>query len=186
MIHSTKTPFSGLTIRTVVMAVLAISLLAGCATVSKTPEPTTPVIGPYPAFSGRLLVIEPNKRWQVSIDWHAEQPDTGELRLTHAASGTVIELNWQKPDMQLRDSRHPRFRSLASAELAAQGLFLPPWTLASILLGNMPPEFEETRTGEWQAHLNDALVRLQWQQQEKRLTLTDITHGRQATLIITP
>lgn len=159
-------------------------LLAACA--HKPAAPETPAIGPYPELSGRLLVIEPTRRWQVSIDWHAETPERGSLRLTHAASGTVIELKWQQPGMWLRDSRHPEFRPVSLDELRAQGIILPPWTLAGILLNRMPADFAPTRPGEWQTHIDGALIRLQWQPESKRLTLTDMTHGRRALLIINP
>lgn len=141
-------------------------------------------IGPYHQFSGRLLVMEPNRRWQVSIDWRSPSAESGRLRLTHAATGTVVELIWQDRHMLLRDSGHPEYRPVTLTELQDHGIVIPPWTLAAILLGRMPADFQATSPSAWEAHMDGALIRLQWNPDRRRLVLTDVTHGRQATLII--
>ena len=166
---------------------LAILLLAvaisGCAG-SIRPASTEQAIGPFPAFKGRLLVMEPNRRWQVSIDWQASTAEAGRLRLTHAASGTVVELIWQHHLMQLRDSSRPEFRPVTQTDLQAHGIVIPPWTLAAILLNSMPPVFHAVSPSQWEAHIDGALIRIRWRPANRRLVLTDVTHGRQATLII--
>jgi len=162
---------------------LVLLALAGCATIP-SPEHAASSIGPYPQFSGRLLVIEPNRRWQVAIDWQAETPEHGQLRLTHAASGIVVELAWEQHHMRLRDSSQPLFREVTQRELHQHGIFIAPWTLAAILLGDMPREFHPAGDHVWETHQAGALIRLQWDVGHRRLTLTDTKHGRQATLLI--
>ncbi|HXH71919.1 MAG TPA: hypothetical protein VNI58_03790 [Mariprofundaceae bacterium] len=172
-------------LRLVATLLVAITTLSGCASIGPTGGiMQQPLIGPYPAFSGRLLVIEPARRWQVGIDWQAEAPEAGKLRLTHAASGMVVELAWDHGEMRIRDSQHPEFRPVALTELQQHGIVVAPWTLAAILLGDMPATFHPTRPGEWEGHQGGALIRIVWDAGQRRLTLTDITHGRRATLLI--
>ncbi|TLS76019.1 hypothetical protein FE236_07755 [Mariprofundus erugo] len=165
-------------------------LFAGCAT---TPSPQSPEqakqadnIGPYPAFSGRLIVIEPNRRWQTLIDWQAPDKNHGSLRLTHAASNTVVEFTWQGNNMQLRDNRHHEWRPLTLQQLAEHGIVIPPARLASILLGNMPPGFRSKSPNRWESSVAGTRIQLQWQPETNRLTMIDSKHGRQATLVIQP
>jgi len=162
---------------------LALFALAGCAT-TPPPQHEQTGIGPYPQFSGRLLVMEPNRRWQVGIDWKAVTPEQGEVRLTHAASGTIVELAWRQRSMRLRDSGHPVFHAVTKQELRQHGIFIAPWTLAAILLGDMPREFHPTGELTWEAHQAGTLIRLQWDAGRHKLTVTDTQHGRQATLLI--
>ncbi|MDX8406175.1 MAG: lipoprotein insertase outer membrane protein LolB [Mariprofundus sp.] len=161
----------------------AMLLLAACAT------PMTPAlmqaassIGPYSLFSGRLIVIEPSRRWQVQIDWNAPTADQGRLRLTHAASNTIIEFRWQGVSMRVRDNHNSNWRAISADQLAEHGIVLPPQQLARILKGKMPATFQQTGPGQWQS--NDHSVRLHWHNDSQRLVMTDIKHGRKATLII--
>ncbi len=166
---------------------LVLLMLTGCATVSDKHTKSRPEqvsIGPYSDFSGRLIVIEPNRRWQVSLTWRATEPDLGWLRIAHAASGVVVELRWQQAKMQLRDQRNPLWRMVTINELAEQGIIIPPQELASILLGQMPARFVRRDESTWDSKTAAGIVRLQWQAQSQRLTMTDLKHGRRATLLI--
>lgn len=160
--------------------------LTGCA--MRPPVVATPAssIGPYPAFSGRLLVIEPARRWQVEMDWRAATPADGWLRLTHAASGRVLVLTWHGEAMHLSDNRDPAHpnRPVSEAELAAHGIVIPPQQLAAILLGQMPPGFKPAGPHRWQAISHGRLIRVDWNAGARRLTLTDMKRGNRAILLI--
>ncbi|MDQ7010700.1 MAG: hypothetical protein Q9M29_02655 [Mariprofundaceae bacterium] len=152
---------------------------------AKTTVPVTG-IGHYPAFTGRLIVINASKRWQVVINWRASTPEHGWLRLTHAASGRIIEIEWTGGAMRLRDNQaaSPSWRPVSSDELATHGIVLTPRTLATILLGTMPPNLKSRQRHIWEGRYGGSVMRLQWSATAKRLTITDINHGRKAILII--
>jgi len=166
-----------------------IVLLLGfssCATIRDRQEPARvpSAIGPYRNFSGRLIVIEPTRRWQVMLKWQAETAAQGRVRLTHAASNRVAELQWQHENIQMRDNEHPDWQIIGRQKLAEMGIVMPPQQLASILLGNMPAHFQRKNDNTWESRQTGDLIRLHWQADRRKLSLTDIRHGRQATLII--
>ncbi len=170
------------------VSMAALLLLGGCAgTLHQPDSPAAAVaIGPYTAFSARLIVIEPNRRWQVLLKWQAYTPELGWLRMTHAATGTVVELRWQGEAMQIRDNREPDWRSVGLGQLSRHGIVIQPQALAAILLGHMPNRFKQTDAQTWESRQSGSLIRLQWQAQAHKLTMTDLKHGRKATLIIQP
>jgi len=172
------------------MLCLTIMLVvSGCASTSshQADASVTPVsIGPYPSFSGRLIVIEPTKRWQVLLKWQAGNPGHGWLRITHAATGTVVELRWQGSTMQIRDNQQPSWRQIEPEALSEHGIIIPPHELAAILLGKMPAHFKQKSEQIWESLKSGHLIRLRWQQDKKRLTITDMKHGRKAVLNIQP
>jgi len=145
-------------------------------------------IGPYSRFSGRLIVMEPARRWQVSLMWRAIRPEQGWLRITHAATGTVVELRWDEYGMTIHDNKHPLWRNIGMNELSAQGIVIPPQQLAAILLGKMPAQFKFTgkRTGQqsWKSQQSGQIIKLRWQPEVRKLSITDMKHGRQAILVI--
>jgi hypothetical protein len=143
-------------------------------------------IGPYPDFSGRLIVIEPARRWQVLLKWQAETAEQGRVRLTHAATGSVVELQWQHEKIQVRDNKHPDWQIIGQQKLAELGIVMPPQQLASVLLGNMPAHFKRKNGNTWESRQTGDLIRLHWQASRQKLSMTDIKHGRRATLIIGP
>jgi hypothetical protein len=156
-------------------------MLAGCATLSEREVQTT--IGPFGAFDGRLIVIEPTRRWQVLVHWQGDRQQ-GNARLTHAASGRIAEIRWQGPRIELRDNANPLWRDVRFARLAEHGIVLPPQQIATILTGHMPAGLVPKGDNRWEGKLNNSYIRLQWQGEAQRLELTDITHGRRAILII--
>jgi len=166
----------------------AIVLLGGCAGTSHQPDASAKAvaIGPYTSFSARLIVMEPSRRWQVLLQWQADTPERGWLRMTHAATGTVIELRWQGEAMQVRDNRTPGWRVIGMDQLSSHGIVIRPQALAAILLGHMPGYFKQTDTQVWESRQPGRLIRLRWQAQAHKLTMTDLKHGRKATLIIQP
>jgi outer membrane biogenesis lipoprotein LolB len=165
------------------LAILAV--LAGCA-MQRPPAGAVSSIGPYPSFSGRLIVMQPERRWQVQIDWRAPTPSEGWLRLTHAASGRIIELTWHGSTLHLSDNRDPAHadRIVSEAALADYGIVLPPRELAAILLGRMPPQFRPAGPGRWEAHRHGDVLRIDWNASARRLTLTDLARGNRAMLLI--
>ncbi|MDX8407337.1 MAG: lipoprotein insertase outer membrane protein LolB [Mariprofundaceae bacterium] len=174
---------------------IAVLLLpAACSSLpGKTPTTThmekTAVMGPYSEFSGRLLVMQPRRRWQVSLQWAASSPGQGWLRLSHAASNSVIELRWQNQDMQLRSNTHTAWQAISERQLAEQGIVLPPQQLAALLLGHVPDHFvQKPGNGRddiiWESQGLKSFMRLQWRASSQRLSMTDMTHGRRAILII--
>jgi len=169
------------------LCLVIILAVSGCASISshKTNVPVTSVaIGPYPSFSGRLIVIEPTKRWQVLLKWQASNPEHGWLRITHAATGTVIELRWQGRIMQIRDNQQPSWRPIEPEALSEHGIIIPPHDLAAILLGKMPAHFKQKSEQIWESMESGHLIRLRWQQERNRLTITDMKYGRKAILNI--
>jgi len=141
-------------------------------------------IGPYSNFSGRLIVIDPSRRWQVSVDWQADKAESGKLRLSHAFSSTVVDFRWTDAYMEIRDSKFPYWRHIEQQELTEHGIMLPPIQLASILLGNIPSHFHEKKQNTWESMDSGDLIRLHWQAESRKLTISDLKHGRIAKLII--
>lgn len=132
---------------------------------------------------GRLLVIEPARRWQAMLDWHAPSPSHGWLRISHAASGRVIELRWEKTRLWLRDNQAiaTNWRSINADELAGHGITLLPNEMAAFFAGQPPADFSHVKPGQWLAVRGKSHIRVQWN--GKRMTITDIRHGRQAIVI---
>jgi outer membrane biogenesis lipoprotein LolB len=172
-----------------ILCMAAILTLSGCTTTSlhKPAVSAAPAsIGPYPSFSGRLIVIEPTKRWQVSLKWQASKPEQGWLRIMHAATGTVVELRWHGNAMQIRDNQQPAWRQIELEKLSEHGIIIPPHELAAILLGRMPAHFRQKSGQIWESRESGYLVRLRWQKELRKLTITDMKHGRKAVLMIQP
>lgn len=172
--------------QTASLCLLLAMLATGCAKKIDT-EPTAAIsIGPYTEFTGRLIVIEPARRWQTALDWKANSPEQGSLRLTHAATGTVVEFRWLNDAMEVRDNKNIGWRIINQTQLSQQGIVLPPQQLAAILLGNMPEHFKQYKKSSWQSRASGHLIRLEWRMESHRLIITDIKHGRRATLIVQP
>lgn len=163
-------------------ALAALLFLTSCASLPVSEESAG--IGPYRSLHARLLVIEPAKRWQVMLDWQADHPATGQARLTHAASGTVVELRWQRDDIRLRDSTIPEWRKVSTQQLAEHGIVVSPYVLSSFLAGRIPAGFRQSEANAWESRQSGGIVRVRWSPQIQRLELSDIRHGRRATLII--
>jgi len=178
------------------VSVCCIVLLASCAKYSPDTDEHTnhhPAFGSFYQFDGRLLMLQPNKRWQVQIHWQGT-PEQGIVRLTHAASGRIIQLKWHNQSMWILDNQEtssktsprPAFRPIHADELQRHGLILSPQTLASILQGHIPNSLKRKKTNLWQGRLQEHLFRLLWQADNHKLTITDMTHGSTAILIINP
>ncbi len=173
------------------LALLAIAFIAACAPRHPAPAASRAGIGPWPAFDGRLIVIEPARRWQALMRWNAPDPERGEARFTHAASGLVVEIRWHGKAIQLRDSRQRQWRPVPPETLARLGIWLPPRELAALLLGRIPPDFHAVRAAgrndgarRWQARRNGRLLRIEWLPAARKLRLVDVTRGASATLIL--
>ena len=167
------------------MLIITIMLASACAKQPILPSEQS-AIGPYYQFSARLIVIEPKHRWQVMLQWHADSADKGEARLTHAATGTVIELRWSDSHMQVRSTESRIWKPIDPAQLGSKGIVIPPQQLAAILQGEMPAHFIPMKQGLWESRDSGSPIRLQWTESLQKLTMTDIKHGRRATLLIQP
>jgi len=88
--------------------------------------------------------------------------------------------------MEIRDNQQPAWRPVEQAQLAEHGIVIPPQELAAILLGHMPAHFRQRTSNSWESNNGGKLIRLQWKQPSHKLTMSDIKHGRKATLIIQP
>jgi hypothetical protein len=163
-------------------------MLTSCATLSRQQGDIDqpPSIGPYSAFTGRLIVMGSGRRWQGLVTWRARAASSGWLRVTHSASGAVVELRWRSAAIDIRDNQRPGWRRIGQDKLSEMGIMLPPRQLASILLGKMPAHFKYKGHARWESRQTGSLVRLRWRQDARQLTLADPAHGRQATLIIQP
>lgn len=168
------------------LLILATLALTSCASMPGKGDGLPSSIGPYSRFDGRLIVIEPSRRWQVLLRWHADSRQQGWLRLTHAATGKVVEFQWLNEQMHIRDNSHPEWQQIGRQRLAEQGIVIPPQQLASILLGSMPSQFKRKNGNTWESRQSGGLIRLEWQAEQQKLTMTDMRHGRKATLIIQP
>lgn len=163
------------------IAALACALLfSSCATI--TAPRNVPV---YDAFSGRLIVITPKQRWQTTIQWRSPSEEEGWLRLTHAATGRIVELRWQGNRMWVRDNLAPQPRSLEGKDLADQGIPLDPRTLSAFLHGRLQ---NATRKGPrtWSMNTPTSRIELRWDRKGRRLTLLDAKHGNKALIVIDP
>jgi len=166
-----------------------ILLLNACASTSNTATVLKQAtqrlsIGPYPSFSGRLIVFDTSRRWQVSIDWQATQAATGKLRLSHALSGTVVDFRWTENNMQVRDNKSPNWHPINQQKLTEYGIVLPPSQMASILLGQTPSHFLQIKHDTWESIASGSPIRVRWQDKLHTLTINDMKHHRTAKLII--
>jgi len=169
-----------------IFALLITTLLTTSCATTKPHAPDTS-IGPFNTFTGRLIVIEPTRRWQVLVNWDGT-PDKGIVRLTHAASNRIVQVVWDHEAMQIRDNtdRSRQWRSVNKQALSENGIILPPQQLARILSGDMPDGLIEKRHGEWEGRVDASFLRIKWFDKQQRLELTDMTNGRTAILIIQP
>ncbi len=168
-----------------IAVIIAALWMTACATTGPYKEDL--VIGPYTAFSGRLIVIEPARRWQVMVNWNGT-PEKGLVRLTHAASGRIVQISWHHDTIRILDNQAPeqKWRTVHREELISNGIILPPQQLASILSGQLPEMLVRKRPGEWEGKINGIFLRIKWSPGNHRLELIDITHGRTAIIIIQP
>ena len=168
------------------LLLIIITMLASACAKQPMPGSQPSEIGPFSQFSARLIVIEPKHRWQVMLQSPGESDEKSEARLNHAATGTVIELRWSGDQMQVRSTEARTWKSIGPAQLGSQGIVIPPQQLAAILLGEMPSHFKPKKQGLWESRDSGSPIRLQWTESLQKLTMTDIKHGRQATMLIQP
>lgn len=170
--------------RPAVLALLLV-LLSSCAGGQRFPGTQQPVIGPYDTFHARLLVMEPNHRWQVMLRWSGDSHQ-GEARLNHAASGRVLRVRWQDQFIAIQDNqlRPPGWRGITAEDLAKHGLVIPPAQLAAIFHNRIPRDLHYIGKGRWQGTGRWQGVRMIWLPDRQQLTISDITHGREARFII--
>lgn len=164
------------------MAAFAVLLLASCTTIQTAEHPSG--IGPYTDFSGRLLVIQAAKRWQMEIDWHGSEKE-GRARLTHAASNHIVEIQWHRQTMQLRDNQQQMsWQPLSNRQLQHLGIVIPPQQMAGLLTGKLPPNFRAHGDNHWEGTIRDSYLHITWRPEKQQLTILDVTHGNKLILLI--
>ncbi len=144
-----------------------------------------PVIGPYHDFSARLLVMEPKHRWQVMLRWVGDEK-SGYARLTHGASGRVLQILWEGKRTTLLDNQQspPQWKKVSQQELIQQGFIVSPSVLAGILHNHIPKALHYKRNGRWQGSGTWQGITMRWQPKRQNLRLTHIAKGREVRLII--
>lgn len=134
-------------------------------------------------FSGRLLVMSPKHRFQMEMDWSADE-NKGSLRLTHGLSGRIVHVLWENEKMLWRDNGSPSYwKPLSEQSLLEMGIILPPWTLARIFLGDMPSSMKTADSRTWKGQWGEVDLRVRWTNKQQRVELTDIKHGRRAVVV---
>jgi len=185
------------------LILLGLCLVSFSSCVKKTPDATlqyihTPPqsipkkihtqtgIGPYSEFSGRLLVIQKAKRWQVMLNWRSSQPQTGWLRLHHAASSRIIEVTWKNKSIQTRDNNDhpPIWKQSGYRYLQKQGINILPEDLTTFLLGNIPKGFTKKGLNEWRGYRGKSLIRVVWNPNRKSFMIMDMYKGSKIVLFI--
>ncbi|MDQ6975289.1 MAG: hypothetical protein Q9M22_01855 [Mariprofundaceae bacterium] len=160
-------------------------MLTACASSPYKTDNTVPNIGPYHDFSARLLVMEPKHRWQVMLRWVGDE-QSGYARLTHGASGRVLQIRWQGKNTALLDNQQlPAYwRPISQKELAKRGLIVSPSILAAILHNHIPVELRYKHDGKWKGYGSWRGITMFWQPDRHSLSLSDISKGREVRIII--
>ncbi|MDX8390724.1 MAG: hypothetical protein R8M38_09565 [Mariprofundaceae bacterium] len=143
----------------------------------------------YHSFQGRLLVIEPTKRWQVAVTWQFVSLKEGMVRLNHAATSRIVELRWQGEKIHYRDNQamQPRWQKSSLDQLQGYGIVLAPQEIGMFLAGDvLPPGFKKTAVDHWQRIEGGQVIAVHWNKARTRLSMKDISHGVQAILVIEP
>ncbi len=168
--------------------VIGLFLLTSCNTLHPSmPTQKSSEYKPWHTFNGQLSILTATHRWQVLIHWQASL-ESGNARLTHAATGRIIEIQWQGKHIQLRDNQThtATWKPIKAGTLMQYGIVLPPQTIARILHHHIPPALKLKKNDTWQGQLYSNTIRLRWQNNRHKLTMTDISHGRTAILRIFP
>ncbi|PCI02041.1 MAG: hypothetical protein COB79_03075 [Zetaproteobacteria bacterium] len=153
-------------------------------TVSCVKHEAAPTFEPITTFSGRLLVMDTKHRFQVELDWMANEKQ-GNLRITHALSGRVVFVQWKNKVMFWRDNdKTVAWESLSKQELKDMGVILPPWTLARIFLGQYPKTMQTKDEQLWKGTWDDARLQIKWSDTFRRVEITDFKQGKRAIVII--
>ncbi|MDX8398174.1 MAG: hypothetical protein R8K49_07650 [Mariprofundaceae bacterium] len=162
---------------------LSALLISACSSLPAQHQPI--LTSSINQFHGRLIIIESTHRWQTLIRWKANQY-SGYTRLTHAATGRIIEVKWKDKTIQARDNLADisRWKPISIQELQQYGIILPPQMIAAILQKNIPSFFKQKNPYTWQGEYHGNLIRLH--RQQNRLSITDLKHGKIAHLIIQP
>ena len=138
---------------------------------------------PVTNFSGRLLVMDQNHRFQVEVDWQGNE-ESGILRLTHAMSGRVIYVSWREQTMLWHDNDKTKvWQPLSEQALLDMGIILPPWVLVKVFAGEYPNTMHTKDHRLWKGVWGDRELTIKWASQQQRLELVDFKHGKRAVII---
>lgn len=129
-------------------------------------------------FSGRLLVMTQTKRVQAELDWQGDA-SKGVLRITHGASGRIIDVKWQDQKMIWRDSSEsPLWGELSQEGLYKLGIILMPWDLARVFRGDLPPSMLTKDQRTWKGHWDSSELQIRWSSEQKKVDLMDMKKGQ--------
>ncbi|MDX8412232.1 MAG: hypothetical protein R8K46_10255 [Mariprofundaceae bacterium] len=134
-------------------------------------------------FRTHLIVLEPEARWQATVDWRAKDADNGLARLTHIVSGRIVELRWRQGNLWLRDNQTDScdWHRIPARQLIRHGISLLPGDVILLLNGQTPPDFTPNPAGGWQGQRFDKNIHVTWNAERKRLTIID-DEGRRMLL----
>ena len=132
---------------------------------------------PVHAFSGRLLVMTNTQRFQTEIDWRASD-SKGALKLTHASSGKIVELMWQRKEMRWRDSsRTSLWQPVQKEKLEEMGILLAPWQLHRVFTGKLPATMETHDMRNWKGNWDGEKISVQWASAQQKVEISDFSRG---------
>ncbi len=146
-------------------------------------DASSPLFVPVSQFTGRLLVMDHSQRFQVEVDWKGDERQ-GNLRLTHALSGRIVDIIWLEKEMVWRDNRQSAsWRMLSEKGLVEMGIAFPPWTLARVFTGKVPQTMKTTDNRNWKGSWEGRELRIRWASNQQRVELSEIKTGRKAVVV---
>jgi len=149
--------------------------LAACA----GPPPFAPAVAPL-YFKTHMIVIEPEQRWQATVDWRASDADDGLARLAHIATGRIVELRWQAERTWLRDNQaeSTSWRRIQAKQLMLHGISALPSDIMLFLDGKTPPGFVREQADKWRGKRFGRQLSISWDAGKRRLSLHDVDGDR--------
>ncbi|MDX8409508.1 MAG: hypothetical protein R8J84_05625 [Mariprofundales bacterium] len=164
---------------------IALLLLAGCASHQPFNRATTTTIGPFPNPHGRILLLG-NHRAQLMFSCQSPSRQQGSCHFTHGASGRVIDIRWHHASIAMRDTSNPLWRKVSEQQLQRLGLTLAPSSLIAILTGTIPDWLQPLRNGVWQGKHQSQRIRLQWLPEKRQMDAINLSRGNRIRIFLDP
>jgi len=164
-----------------ICAVFCLLVLASCA---GSPPFDPSVSALY--FRTHMVVIEPDQRWQATVDWRALSEDDGLARLAHIATGRIIELRWQGRGLWLRDNHADSadWHSIPARQLIRHGISVLPSDIILFLQELTPPGFESEEAGTWKGERFGVRLSIGWDDEKRRLSIEEDGDKRRVLLTV--
>jgi len=88
--------------------------------------------------------------------------------------------------MRLRDNQsdNPDWHSITNEDLTARGIVISPQELSEFLGGHVPSGFQSKGVNRWVIRRQNSNIRVQWDAKKRRMSFSDIRHGRNANIFI--